>query len=105
MQTARYALRTAAATNVVSRRFGGETLLVPVCAGVGDLDSVYTLNEVATAIWEALNEPIAVTALADRVAAEYEVSPENAVTDVESCLRDLENLGMVTFSTTAKTGG
>ena len=42
----------------VTRRFGAETLLVPVCGGVGDLDSVYTLNAVGTSIWEAIAQPV-----------------------------------------------
>ena len=39
---------------VVSRLIGGETLVVPVRGGVGDLASIYSFNEIGTMIWEAL---------------------------------------------------
>ena len=82
---------------VVTRRFGAETLLVPVCAGVGDLDSVYTLNEVGTAIWNAMAEPIALADLSATVAREYDVTPDQAERDVEAFLADLAKLRLVQF--------
>ena len=36
------------ASSVVSRVIAGETLIVPVRGGVGDLASIYSLNEVAS---------------------------------------------------------
>ena len=35
----------------VTRAIAGETIVVPIKAGVGDLDSIYTLNEVGATIW------------------------------------------------------
>ena len=37
--------------SVVSRVIAGETLIIPVRKGVGDLASIYSLNEVASTIW------------------------------------------------------
>ena len=34
----------------VTREVAGETLVVPLRAGVGDLDSIYTVNDVGAAI-------------------------------------------------------
>ncbi len=86
---------------VVTRRFGRETLLVPVCAGVGDLDSIYTLNEVGTALWEAIAEPLALHELAATVAREYDVSIEEASADVNTFLEELAGLGLVEVRETA----
>jgi len=36
--------------NLVTRNIGGETIIVPVEGHVGDLDSIYTLNEVGSTI-------------------------------------------------------
>ena len=41
---------------VVSRLIGGETLVVPVRGGVGDLASIYSFNAVGTTIWEAARQ-------------------------------------------------
>jgi coenzyme PQQ synthesis protein D (PqqD) len=80
---------------VATRRFGAETLLVPVSSGVGDLDSVYTLNEVGTTIWNALAEPMALTDVVATVAREYEVTGDQARHDVEAFLSDLLKLRLV----------
>lgn len=80
---------------VVARRFGEETLLVPVCGGVGDLDSVYTLNAVGTAIWNAIAQPVALDSLVASVADEFDVTPEQARLDVGAFLGDLAQLGLV----------
>jgi hypothetical protein len=80
---------------VVTRRFGAETLLVPVCAGVGDLDSVYTLNEVGTTIWNAMAEPMTVADLSAVVVREYEVTRDQATRDVEAFVAELMALDLV----------
>lgn len=41
----------------VARNIAGETVLVPIHRQIGDLESIYTLNEVATVIWERVVEP------------------------------------------------
>ena len=91
----------------VTRRFGAETLLVPVCGGVGDLDSVFTLNAVGTSIWEAIAQPVTLDRLADLIAAEYDVDAEEARRDVDTFLAELTALGLVrmTDATTSETAG
>ena len=39
----------------VSRSVGGETFVVPVRAGVADLEAIFTMNEVGTAIWTRID--------------------------------------------------
>ena len=35
-------------SEIVTRNIAGETIIVPVKGRVGDMDSIYTLNEVGT---------------------------------------------------------
>lgn len=96
MQSAQYVVRTPGGDGgVVTRRFGTETLLVPVCGGVGDLDSVYTLNELGTTIWDAIAEPVSVSQLVATIADTYDVAPEQARADVDAFLEELTQLGLV----------
>jgi hypothetical protein len=55
----------------VARRIAGETVLVPIRQRLGDLESIYTMNEVATFIWERLTEPITVAEIATAVETEF----------------------------------
>jgi len=80
---------------VVSRLIGGETLVVPVRGGVGDLASIYSFNEVGSTIWEALAKPISVTDLTGVIAAEYDVDHDQARQDLEVFLTDMQAAGLV----------
>jgi coenzyme PQQ synthesis protein D (PqqD) len=55
----------------VARKIAGETVLVPIRQRLGDLESIYTMNEVATFIWERLAEPITLVQIAAAVEAEF----------------------------------
>ena len=82
-------------TSIVSREIGGETIVVPICRGVGDLDSVYTFNAVGTYLWRLLAESRTEPELAGWVARQFAVSEDQALADVRSFLADLREVGLV----------
>ena len=41
--------------SIVSRRIADEFILVSIRQNVGDLESIYTLNETAARIWELID--------------------------------------------------
>ncbi len=69
--------------NVVTRKIDGETLVVPVRSGVGDLSSIYSLNGAGTFIWEALAQPCTQEMLLRYLLEKYETTPEQARLDVK----------------------
>jgi hypothetical protein len=83
---------------VVSRLIAGETLVVPIRGGVGDLASIYTFNETGTVIWEALAEPRTVSDLRHAVEREFEVSSNIAEADVTAFLAEVHAAGLVSLS-------
>lgn len=74
---------------VVSRKIEGELIIVPIRSGVGDLNSLYTLNPVGSALWEFMNESHTISEMVARVCDEFEVSEEQAQTDIEAFLDSL----------------
>ncbi len=58
--------------SVVSRVVAGETLIVPISKGVGDLASIYSLNQVGTTIWEAVATPCSRSGIVQRIEQEFE---------------------------------
>jgi hypothetical protein len=82
-------------TAIVSREVAGETIVVPICRGVGDLDSVYTFNPVGRSLWRLLENSHSVEELANWVATHYEVDAKQAVADVQSYLSELQEVGLV----------
>ena len=79
----------------VTRSIGTETVVVPICSGVGELDAIYTLNEAGSRIWQLLAEPCSVRRLAETICDEYDVSMETATADVIELLDALESRGLV----------
>ena len=83
---------------VVSRLIGGETLVVPVRGGVGDLASIYSFNEIGTMIWEALASPTSLEELVDLIEREYPENRDQVVQDVILFLSDLRSAGLVAIA-------
>jgi hypothetical protein len=73
----------------VARNIAGETVLVPIRQRLGDLESIYTLNEVATFIWERLAEPSTVGQLAAALDEAFDGRPAEVRRDVEEFLGQL----------------
>jgi coenzyme PQQ synthesis protein D (PqqD) len=82
--------------SVISRVIAGETLIVPIRKGVGDLASIYSLNPVGSAIWEAVSIPRSKREIVDRVEQEFTGDPPRIELDVDSFLAELEHEGLVT---------
>ena len=85
----------------VTRQIAGETLIIPIASQVGDLDAIYTLNEVGSRIWALLEDLTPVTRIAETVAAEYDVAPDEATKDVVEFLASLEAKGLIRSGVTA----
>ena len=77
-------------TAIVSRDVAGETIVVPICRGVGDLDSVYTFNPVGRSLWRLLENGQSVEELANWVATNCEVDAKQAFADVQMYLAELQ---------------
>ncbi|MFV2074052.1 MAG: PqqD family protein [Thermoanaerobaculales bacterium] len=66
----------------VFRDIGGETILVPVSAGVSEMDSLFTLNEVGAVVWKGVEARSSVQEIITAVLAEFEIEESAAENDV-----------------------
>jgi hypothetical protein len=82
-------------TDLTTRRIAGETLIVPVRGSVGDLDAIYTLNEIGSRIWQLMDEQHTVKQIAGAISAEYDVTEAEAERDVLELLASMEAAGLV----------
>jgi hypothetical protein len=78
--------------SIVSRKIADEFILVPIRQNVGDLESIYTLNETATRIWELIDGKIKVEEIKEKLIEEFEVTPEQVEKDLIGHLRQLEEI-------------
>lgn len=77
---------------MVFRKIGAEYILVPVRQGVGDLESIYTLNETAARIWELLDGTAKGAEIRDKMTQEFDVTPEEAEKDLVHHLKELASI-------------
>ena len=83
------------APDLVVRKVGDESVIVPVRSRVADLDSVVALNPVASRVWELLDGRRSVDSIVDTVCDEYEVTPETARADVDELIRSLAEAQLI----------
>jgi Coenzyme PQQ synthesis protein D (PqqD) len=75
--------------DVVSRQIEGELIIVPVRRGVGDMNSLYTLNPVGSVLWEFMAQEHSLSEMVQRVCEEFDVTTAQAKADIESFLTSL----------------
>jgi hypothetical protein len=83
---------------LVTRRIADETIIVPVVGGVGELDSIFTLNAVGSHIWGLLDvgrAPIAVHAIVEDVARAFDAPADQVERDVVDFLEQLATAGLI----------
>ena len=81
--------------SMVSRRVVDEFILVPIRRSAGELQSIYTADEVGGRIWELIDGQARVRDIRDAIVGEYDVSVEQAEDDLVAFLQQLEKVGAV----------
>lgn len=74
---------------IVSRKVGDEYILVPIRDNVGDMENLYTLNEVGAFIWEKIDGKRTVNQIAQLLLNEFEAEETAARNDVKDFFNDL----------------
>lgn len=81
--------------SVVARKIGSELILVPIRQKAGEIESIYTLNEVAGRVWELIDGRANVQDLVRSVVAEFDVTPDEAEHDIRVLLGQLLETGAI----------
>jgi hypothetical protein len=85
-------LIVARATRVAARKVAGEMVILSA-----DDSSLYVLNGVATALWEAVDGRMTLAAIVDEVICrDYDVDRERAARDVQEVVTALIGHGVLT---------
>ena len=79
----------------VTRDIAGETIIVPIRDHVGDLESIYSLNEVGTLIWQLIDGHKTVNQIVEEIYRSYDVAPKQARKDAIDFLNSLEEAGLI----------
>jgi hypothetical protein len=76
--------------DVVVREIVGELIIVPLAAGIGDMeDALYSLNQTGRAIWERLDGQRSLHEVVAELSQAYEASSEEIEQDVMGLVGEL----------------
>jgi hypothetical protein len=81
---------------IVAREIEGELLIVPLTAGIGDMeDELYTFNETGRAIWNLLDGERDLSSVVAILAEEYKAPEGEIEEDVIGLVSELVNRRML----------
>ncbi|MBU9889484.1 MAG: PqqD family protein [Candidatus Omnitrophica bacterium] len=82
--------------NVVTRDIQGEFIMIPIAAGVGDLeDDIFSLNKFGRAIWEELDGKKTLKDVARALGEKFEGDPATIEKDVLGLTEELLKRKMI----------
>ena len=82
--------------NIVAREIEGELIIVPLVAGIGDMeDELYTLNETGKAIWDKLDGKNKLKDVVERLSDEFAGSVVDIEADVLGLAEELMRRKMI----------
>ena len=81
--------------DIVFRKIAGEIILVPIRQNVGDLESIYTLNEIAAKIWELIDGKRTVEEIKEIMLNQFEVSEKDIENDLTGLLDNFRKMRFI----------
>ena len=78
--------------DVISQEVSGETVLLDL-----NSENYFGLDEIGTRIWQLIEASGNLQEIYDTLLAEYEVSPDQLLEDMELLLGDIEKAGLVSL--------
>ncbi|HAH07124.1 MAG TPA: PqqD family protein [Elusimicrobia bacterium] len=88
--------RFAKSPDFVGRKIADEFILVPIRRKVGDLQSLFTLNETGTRVWELIDGKRTEEEIQSVLLEEFDAPAEQVARDVAELLGQMEAIGSVT---------
>jgi hypothetical protein len=82
-------------SSIVSQEIAGEVILVPVRQSVGELDSIFTLNETAAYAWSLIDGQRTLEEIHQQILVEYDVDEDVNRQDLRELVGMLKNIGAI----------
>jgi len=76
-------------SRMVCRKVDNEMVLVPIVSDVAEMKVIYTLNEVASFIWEKVDEVETLNEIVSAVVDNFDTDQQTAVNDVNDFFNEL----------------
>lgn len=81
--------------NMVTRVIGNETVLLPVYKTSDEINCIYTLNKVASRVWEMIDGKQTLTAIKKKILKEFDTTSKEVDKKMEALLKELKEIKAV----------
>lgn len=83
--------------NVVSRVIGDETILLPIYKTSDEINCIYTLNKVASRLWEMLDGKRTILQIKAQALKEFSATPESVDKELGKFLKELNEIKAIVY--------
>jgi hypothetical protein len=81
--------------SIISQEIAGEVILVPIRQSVGEVNSIYTLNETAARVWSLIDGQHTLEEIHQQILSEFDVSDDKAKQDLFELIDQLQQIGAI----------
>jgi len=78
--------------DMVTRVIENETILLPIYKTSEEINCIYSLNKVASRIWELIDGKRALSEIKKKVLKEFDTTPEEVDKEMTKLLKDLKEI-------------
>ncbi len=82
-------------SDMVTRVIEDETILMPIYKTSDEISCIYTLNKVASRVWELLDGKRTLIELKSKLLKEFDTTPKEVDSELEKLLKDLKEIKAV----------
>ncbi len=83
--------------NVVTRVIADETILLPIYKSSEEINCIYTLNKVASRLWEAFDGKKNLAGIKKQALKEFDATPAEIDKELKKFLKDLEQIKAIKY--------
>ena len=77
---------------IVTRVMEGETILLPIYKTSDEINCIYTLNKVASRVWELIDGKRTLAELKEKLLKEFDATPAEIDREMKKLLEDLKKI-------------
>jgi len=78
--------------DMVTRVIDDETILLPIYKTSEEINCIYTLNKVASRVWELVDGKRTLLEIKNKVLKEFDTTPEEVDKEMQKLLKDLKEI-------------
>jgi hypothetical protein len=81
--------------DIIVRQVAGETLLIPLCGQLADMQNIFTLNTVAEFIWMQLDGKQNLKIIQEKVTDHFQSTEDQVISDIVEYIEQLAEAKLV----------